>query len=65
MPQEAHAYLEVFDILGRRIRVLVDEEMPAGAHSIVFDAANLASGVYFYRIQVGEEVRTQKMLLTK
>ncbi|MBX2820862.1 MAG: T9SS type A sorting domain-containing protein [Rhodothermaceae bacterium] len=65
LPQEAHTSLEIFDILGRRIQVLINDEMPAGSHSITFNAAGLASGVYFYRIRVNDEVQTLKMLLAK
>ena len=65
LPQDANALLEVFDILGRRVRVLIDGEIPAGTHSIHFDASGLASGIYFYRIKANKEVLTQKMLLAK
>ena len=65
LPEDAHAYMDLYDILGRRVRTLLDEEMAAGSHRFVFDARGLASGVYFYRMKVGDEVRVQKMLLTK
>ena len=65
LPQDAHVYLDVYDILGRRVRLLVDEEMTSGSHSVSFDGSGLASGVYFYRMKANSEVRTQKMLLAK
>ncbi len=65
LPDDGHATLVLYDILGRQVDVLLDEDMRAGTHSVVFDAAGLASGVYFYRLQMQGEVRTQKMLLTK
>jgi hypothetical protein len=48
--------LKVFDILGREVATLVNEELNQGEHSVVFDARNLPSGVYFYRLQVGKFV---------
>ncbi|MEM8485054.1 MAG: T9SS type A sorting domain-containing protein [Bacteroidota bacterium] len=65
LPVAAPATLVLYDVLGRQVDVLVDEEMQAGTHSITFDAAGLASGVYFYRLHVQGEVRTKKMLLAK
>lgn len=65
LPENTHAYMELYDILGRRVRVLLDEEMSAGTHNFLLDAADLASGVYFYHMRVNNEIRVQKMLLTK
>ncbi len=57
--------LDVFDMLGRRVTTLVNEAQPAGTHSVLFNAATLASGVYFYRLQAGNNVATKKMMLVK
>jgi hypothetical protein len=57
--------LRVFDLLGREVAVLVDEEQPAGTYRAMWDATRLPSGVYFYRLTAGEYVQTRKMLLTK
>ncbi len=62
--------LSVFDLLGRRIRVLQSGFLNAGAHSIVWDGANeagkvVASGIYFYRLESPEGSRTMRMLLLK
>lgn len=70
LPRAADVTLDVFNVLGRRVRRLVDETLPAGNHSIEFDARNnsgeqLATGVYFYRIEAGSFVQTRKMLLLK
>jgi|GEM_PF-1185515 len=65
LPEDTHAYMDIYDILGRRVRILLDEELTAGTHSLTFDAAGLASGVYFYRMKIKDEVKTQKMLLAK
>jgi hypothetical protein len=57
--------LKVFDILGREIIILVNEENPAGSYEVKFDAANLPSGIYFYRLQAGKFLETKKMMLLK
>jgi hypothetical protein len=58
--------LEVFDVTGRKVTVLVDGERKAtGTHQVAFEAGNLASGVYFYRLQTAGQTLTQKMLLVK
>jgi hypothetical protein len=57
--------LKIFDLLGREVAVLVNEEKPAGAYQIKFDAGNLASGVYFYQLKAGIFISTKKMLLLK
>lgn len=65
VPQAGHVTLEVFDLLGRQVRLLVDGAINAGEHAITFDAASLPSGMYLYRLTAGEEVSTRKMLLLK
>ena len=62
--------LEVFDILGHRVRTLVDEFRPAGLHIVHFDARTddgrpLTSGMYFYRLRTESMVETRKMVLMK
>ncbi|MFZ0456003.1 MAG: T9SS type A sorting domain-containing protein [Ignavibacteriaceae bacterium] len=57
--------LKVFDILGREVATLIDEEKPAGQYTINFNAAELASGVYFYQLKAGNFLRTKKLLLLK
>ncbi|MFN3345045.1 MAG: T9SS type A sorting domain-containing protein, partial [Chloroherpetonaceae bacterium] len=57
--------LEVFDVLGRKVATLVNARQNAGEHSVNFNATNLASGVYFYRLQAGSFVETKKMMLVK
>ena len=65
LPESQDVRLEVFDLLGRRVALLVDETLGTGFHSVTFDASALTSGVYFYRIQAGSFVKTQKMMLVK
>jgi hypothetical protein len=57
--------LEVFDITGRRVAVLVDERMPAGSHVSHFNASGLASGVYLYRLVTGNGSLIRKMVFAK
>jgi hypothetical protein len=57
--------LAVFDVLGREIAVLVNGTMPAGAHSVTFDASGLSSGTYIYRLEAGGQVLTRRMTLVK
>ena len=59
------ARLSVFDLLGREVIVLADGVYAQGRHSIRFDASNLASGVYVYRLESGGQVQTRKMVLMK
>jgi hypothetical protein len=55
----------LYDILGREVEVLVNEEQDAGQYKINLNAGGLASGVYFYRLQAGSFVETKKMVLIK
>jgi len=65
LPQITQTRIEVFNILGRRVALLVDELKNAGYHEVSFDASNLSSGVYLYRLKAGDIVRTEKMMLIK
>jgi photosystem II stability/assembly factor-like uncharacterized protein len=57
--------LKVYDFLGNDVATLVDEYKPAGNYKINFDALNLPGGVYFYMLQSGQSVSTNKMILLK
>lgn len=65
VPTYGSVTLRVYDILGREVKTLVNERQSAGSHSVVFNAGQLPSGVYFYRIQSGDFVQTKKMVLVK
>ena len=65
LPRASQVNLSVFDLLGREVSVLVNERSEAGVHEVTFDGSNLASGVYFYRLQAGTYVETRKLLLLK
>ena len=57
--------LTVYDALGRRVATLVNEEMPAGFHTVTWNAQNYPSGIYIYRIVTGDRVESKKMMLVK
>ena len=65
LPVSGKVELKVFDILGKEIAVLVNEVKPAGSYSVRFNASNLTSGVYFYRMKTGNNVMIKKMLFIK
>ncbi|MFQ5649853.1 MAG: PKD domain-containing protein [bacterium] len=70
LPRQASVRIDIYDLLGRQVRTLVDETMPAGRHAIVWDGRDqhgqaAASGVYIYRIRAGEFVESRRMLLVK
>jgi len=65
VPQRSNVTLKVYDILGNEIATLVNEEKDQGVYTVNFDANNLASGLYLYRIQAGSFIETKKMILLK
>jgi len=65
LPKSSVVRLSVYDLLGREVSVLVNERRNAGYHEVKFDGSNLASGVYFYRLQAGEFVSSKRMLILK
>lgn len=62
---DSRVILKVFDLLGREVAVLVNEEKSGGTYRSIWDATKYPSGVYFYRLTAGEYVQTRKMLLTR
>ena len=63
--KESFVSLKIYDMLGREVKTLVNEDKPAGSYEIKFNASNLSSGIYFYRIKAGEFVQSKKMILLK
>ena len=57
--------LKIYDILGNEIKTLVNEVKRTGTYEITWNADNLPSGVYFYRLQAGDFIQTKKMILMK
>ena len=65
VPEQSQVRLAVYDLTGRRIDTLVDAVQGAGEYYVTWDASQLASGVYFYRLETGGEVLTRRMSLVK
>jgi hypothetical protein len=65
LPVKSIVQLKVYDILGREVETLVEEEKPAGTYQVNWNAINRSSGLYFYRLQVGDIIETRKMILMK
>ncbi|MEK7726873.1 MAG: T9SS type A sorting domain-containing protein, partial [candidate division KSB1 bacterium] len=65
LPQATFATLRVYDLSGRAIATLVSDRRAAGEHRVVFEARDLAAGVYFYRLQAGENLATRKLVLLR
>jgi len=57
--------LKVYDVLGNEVAILVNEEKLAGNYEIEFDAGNLSSGIYFYRLVASSFIQTKKLILMK
>ena len=65
LPQSSEVRLTVFDVLGREVAVLVEGRLPAGWHEATFEAKDLPSGVYLYKLHLGSTVLTRRLLLLK
>ena len=65
LPAYSMVTIKVYDILGREVETLVNEEKEAGYYSIDFNGSDLPSGVYFYKLTAGNFISTRKMLLLK
>ena len=57
--------LKVYDILGREIKTLVNEKLTPGSYEVIFNGSNLTSGIYFYKLMIGNFTDTKKMILIK
>ena len=65
LPEQAHVRLSVYDMTGRQVATLVNEQVSAGTHQVSFNAMNLSSGVYMYRLQAGGTVLSRQLTLIK
>jgi hypothetical protein len=65
LPQDVMVHLKVYNILGEEILTLVDGVQEAGYKTFTFDATNLPSGMYFYRLQAGNFVSVKKLIFAK
>ena len=65
IPVDSEVSLSIYNLKGREVSTLIDANMDAGYHSVVWDANSYASGVYFVKMVAGEFVNTQKLMLIK
>ncbi len=65
LPKQGHVTLCIYDILGKQVAMIMNNQLKAGQYKIQFNAKGLASGIYFYQIQMGEYRATKKMLLNR
>ena len=65
LPKTTEVSLKIFNILGEEVTTLVSETLSTGTYSYKWDASNLASGVYLYRLRAGDYVETKKMVLMR
>jgi len=65
LPTGSDVRIEIADILGRIVDILVEERQSAGEHEVIWDAGDRPSGIYFYRVKAGEFIRARKMVLLK
>ena len=65
LAEDSDVLIQVYNIQGRKVKTLVDKSQPAGYYDYRFNAAGLASGLYFYRIQAGKFTKSRKMMVLK
>jgi hypothetical protein len=65
LPAASNIKLDIFDLLGRKIESLFNGYQESGPHNVIWNSADAPSGVYFYRLEAGKKVQTNKMVLMK
>ncbi|HMQ81025.1 MAG TPA: T9SS type A sorting domain-containing protein, partial [Ignavibacteria bacterium] len=65
LPKSGYVKLVVFDIMGREVATMLNENMNAGSYTADFDASRLSSGIYFYKLVTADFTDTKKMMLVK
>jgi len=65
LPEATEVTLAVYNVVGQKVATLIDQQMTAGSHRFDFDASNLSSGVYLYKITAGNFVQSRKLTLIK
>jgi hypothetical protein len=65
LPKTSLVRMELYNVLGQRVALLMEARKPAGYHTFDFNGSRLASGIYFYRIKAGDFVKAKKMVLMK
>ena len=70
LPENSHVNIIIYDMLGRRVKTLINQTQDAGYKLLIWDATNdygkpVSAGIYLYQIQTGEYLQTKKMVLLK
>jgi len=65
LPEQSNAKIVIYDALGNQVDVIADGVKAAGKYSVKWNASNYASGIYFYKLEAGNFVKVQKMILMK
>jgi hypothetical protein len=65
LPIQTEAKLTIYNVLGQEVNILLNQTMNAGSHTIKWNAANLSSGIYFYRLETPEKQITKKLVVLK
>jgi len=65
LQNQSNVKIEIYDILGRGVKTLINEQLPAGKHQVVWDASAVSSGIYFYKLSADGYNETRRMLLVK
>lgn len=65
LPKQSQITIDIYDLLGRKVETLINEEQVAGYHQITWNANDKSTGIYFYKVRAGEHAETRKMLLLK
>ena len=65
IPKESLVTIKIFDVLGREVATLLNAEQKAGEHEVIWNASDIASGVYIYQVKAGNFIAAKKMLLIK
>jgi hypothetical protein len=65
LPKSGHVTLKLYDLAGREVITLVDQFQAAGEFTVTFNAAGLSTGIYFYRLNVGDYSEVKRMTLLK
>jgi hypothetical protein len=65
LPKNVNVKLTLYDMLGREVETIVNEQLNAGSYEVNWDGSKYTSGVYYYRLNAGEFVETKKMILVK
>jgi len=65
VPEKNNVTIKIYDVIGRLIKVLLNETKDAGSYSVTFDGTNLPSGIYYYEIEAGNYTAAKKMALIK